>query len=320
MRTNSIALSGLVATVFASSLGCFAIDLVQKAKASRTTTFEVPIPESGQCNITTENGRVECIAGNVGEIQVEAQITANAKTIEKAQELVDQITVDRYERNGVAVISANIPRGISGSVSLTVTLPADTDLNIETSNGRIEVVGVTSGTTARTTNGAIQLEECTGQIEAKSSNGSITIDGDLLKEVNAMTSNGAVRIEGKLSPGNHRVRTSNGRISLETSGRPVRFVAETSNGKIRANGKKVKSGRTVTLGGENDSEGQSDEKIARIALETSNGSITVEHKDANDDDDSDEDEDDEEEEEDEDEEDEDDDLPIGAAILKELGL
>lgn len=345
MRTNSLALTGFVATIVATSFGCNISELIHQAKASKTTSFEVPIPEAGKCKIQTENGRVECIAGDVNEIQVEAEITAQAKTIELAEAYLDQITIDRVEIDGVAEITANIPRGVSGSVSLTVTLPADTELEVKTSNGRIEVVGVASGTMARTSNGAIRLQECTGLIEAKSSNGRIEIDGDSLKEVNAVTSNGSVRIEGQLEKGNHRVKTSNGRISVDLSGAPVRFMAKTTNGKIRVNGRKVKSGQTITLGGGTETDDDSDDSIARLALETSNGSISVESgdsraersddegEDGDDDqeDESDEDDDDEDEgddkedgdgEDDEDGKDDDDrtELPIGEAILKGLGL
>ncbi len=328
MRKNSLALTGFVATIFATSFGCNVSELIHRAKAARTTSFEMPIPEAGKCKIRTVNGRVECIAGNVSEIQVKAEITAHAKTIELAQDFADQITIDRVEIDGVAEITANIPRGISGSVSLTITLPADIELDAKTSNGRIEVVGVTSGTTVRTNNGAIRLDECTGQIEAKSSNGSIQIDGDSLKEVNAVTSNGSIRIEGQLEKGNHRIKTRNGRITIDLHGAPVRFMAKTTNGKIRANGRKVKRGKTVTLGSMHESDDQSDDSIARLALETSNGSISVNHSDSEDeesDDEGDEASDDEEDEASDDEEDEDEDddraeLPIGAAILKRLGL
>ena len=333
MRSNSLALTGLIATVFASSLGCTIVEMVQSEKATRSTEFTVPIPESRLCEIRTENGKIQCIAGDVTEIQVDAQITANASTIEKAEELVESITVDRSEEDGVAKIIANIPRGVSGSVSLTVILPSDMQLKLRSSNGAIEVVGVTDNTAARTSNGSIHLEECAGEIEAKSSNGKITIDGSSLKKVNAATSNGSVHIKGFLSSGNHVVRTSNGSIHVDAFGPPVQIRAKTSMGKIRANGRKVKRGQTVTLGINADDE--SDESIAHLSLDTSNGSITVTHKqseadesvvgfDDDDEDGDDEDEDDEDEDDDEDDdEDEDEGTPIGAAIrdvLNDLGI
>ncbi len=317
MRSNSLALTGLIATVFASTLGCTVVEMVQSQQATRSTEFTVPIPESGECEIRTENGKVQCIAGDVTEIQVIAEITARASTIEKAEALVESITVDRSEQEGVAKIIANIPRGVSGSVSLTVILPSDTRLQTRTSNGSIEIIGLTDDTSARTSNGSIQIEACAGEIEAKSSNGKISIDGHSLTKIQATTSNGSVHIKGHLSGGEHVVRTSNGSIQVDAIGPAVRIRAQTSMGKVLVNGHRVKRGQTVTLGQRG--EHRTDDSIAQLSLETSNGSITVTHETAAGDqtvgqfdDDSDQDDSDQGDSDDEDQEDDDDeDLPDG---------
>jgi len=280
MRSNPLALTGLVATILASSLGCDLGDVLGQVKSMRLTDFTVPIPESGECVISCQNGQVQCKAGDVSEIQVKAVITARAGTTERAEELVERITIDRTEIDGVARITANIPTGVNGSVSMAVTVPSDTKLNIRTSNGRIEVTGVSNRTIAHTSNGAIRLDDCAGDIDATSSNGKITIQGDLLNNVQARTSNGAIRIKGSLAEGDHHVRTSNGAIRVNVTGPPITVTAKTSNAKIRANGRKIKNGQTVTLGVESSSEESSDEGVARLSLKTSNGSIEVEHSES----------------------------------------
>lgn len=276
MRSTSLAVTGLIATVFASIAGCSVVEMVQSEQATRSTEFTVPLPESGECEVRTENGKIQCIAGDVKEIQVLAEITARASTVEKAEALVESITVDRSEQEGVAQIIANIPRGVSGSVSLTVILPSNTKLQARTSNGSIEIVGVTDDTTARTSNGSIGIEACDGEIDARSSNGKISIDCHALKKIQATTSNGSVHIKGQLNGGEHVVRTSNGSIHVDAIGPAVRIRAKTSRGRISVNGHKVKRGQTVTLG-QSGIDG-ADDTIALLSLDTSNGSITVTHE------------------------------------------
>jgi DUF4097 and DUF4098 domain-containing protein YvlB len=304
MRSPSIALTGLAVTIFVSSIGCDLPNvniggLTGKEKAIRISEFNVPIPEASKVEIRTENGRVRCVAGDVTEIEVEAEITAWAKSIELAEEHVEQITVERFEEDGVAKILANIPRRISGSVALTIIVPADTQLNIRTTNGAIEVKGPMKRTAARTSNGKIDLEDCVGEIEARSSNGKVKIEGELLTKVKAETSNGSIEIDGTLGAGDHYAETSNGSIHVELEGAPVRITADTSNGRIRANGRKIKSGKTFTIGPKQ-TEPPTDDNIARLSLDTSNGSITVEHEGMDDDDGEDDDDEDDEEDDDED--------------------
>jgi hypothetical protein len=277
MDRKSIVIAGLVGLILTATQGCNLASLIGKEKATRTDHFTIPIPEAGKCVIRTQNGRIRCVADEVSEITIEAEITARAATVEEAENRLEQITIERTESEGVATIAANVPRGVNGSVSIIVRIPAETTLNLQTSNGEIDVTGVTGGITGVTSNGSVQIEDCVGDIDLKSSNGKLTIKGESLANVKARTSNGSVRVDGSLGLGNHEIQTSNGSIKVALVGTPVNVTARTSNGKMTANGRKIKKGEKTVLGVPDGAELSSAGDAAEISLTTSNGSITITH-------------------------------------------
>ena len=122
-----------------------------------------------------------------------------------------------------------------------------------------------------------RIIDCAGAIDVLSSNGKLTLKGEL-ESVKAKTSNGSVEIEGSLNPGDHEIRTSNGSIRASLTGNPVTVTASTSHGSITANGKKMKKGKTFTLGAPSEESATSVGDTAQVSLTTSNGSIKVSHK------------------------------------------
>ncbi|ACZ29252.1 hypothetical protein Xcel_0213 [Xylanimonas cellulosilytica DSM 15894] len=154
------------------------------------------------------------------------------------------------------------------SGGLDVTLPADTevvvrtsngdvvasglagDANLRTSNGRIEALRIDGRLTARTSNGSIAVRDAGGDVEARTSNGSVEV-ARVGGSLEAETSNG--RVDVRDVAGDARATASNGRIDVEQVGGNV--FARTSNGPVTVRG----SGDPV-----------------RLTIDTSNGSQTIE--------------------------------------------
>jgi len=189
----------------------------------------------------------------VSEIIVKAEIKANAASHARAQKQAERITVERTDDDGVANIKAKVPGGTHGSVSLTLIVPAQLNLDLETTNGAINVV------------------DMTGSVEAESTNGRVAVIGNELSTVNLETTNGSIHLKGSLLPGEHDLETTNGSIHIELVGAPVTIEADTRNGRITANGQRLERGALVTLGG------RDDEAAARLMAETTNGSIRITH-------------------------------------------
>ena len=141
------------------------------------------------------------------------------------------------------------------SVDYTVEVPAGVDVEGSTQNGAIELSAV-GEVDVRTSNGRIELEDVTGSVNAETSNGRIVgrgLDGDGIR---ARTSNGLIELElGQAQ--DVEARTSNGAIDLTVPEASYRVTAETSNGRTDIGVADDPDGRYV------------------LELRTSNGSITV---------------------------------------------
>ena len=141
------------------------------------------------------------------------------------------------------------------SVEYTIDVPAGVDVRGATSNGAIKLSDV-GEVDVQTTNGRIELDDVAGSIIAETSNGRILgrdLNGDGIR---ASTSNGAIDLElGE--PQDVEARTSNGAIDLTVPSASYQVSTETSNG-------------STDIQVPNESDGR-----FSLDLRTSNGSITV---------------------------------------------
>lgn len=277
MQRQSMVIAGLASLMVAAAGGCNVLGFIGQERAVRTESFTLPIPATGKCVVRTVNGQIRCVAAPVSEISVEAKVTARGKSVEQAERNLDQILLDGTEKDGVANVVAIVPRGTYGSVSITLTIPAEMMLELQSSNGGIDVSGVTGSVSGTTSNGGVHVTDCLGPINVRSSNGKLTVKGDVLVAVQGQTSNGTIEVDGVLAPGRHKLQTSNGSVNVSLRGHPVAFTATTSNGSIKANGAKVKKGQRMILGGTTAADLPLEGEAAELSISTSNGSVNVSH-------------------------------------------
>jgi DUF4097 and DUF4098 domain-containing protein YvlB len=143
--------------------------------------------------------------------------------------------------------------GTDAGADIAVTLPADANVDLRTSNGGIEVVDIQNSGKLRTSNGKISLENVKGEFEVSTSNGDIDFRGE-------MTAGGM-----------NRLTTSNGSMEVTLLGEPsVKLDAATSNGEIIC-----KLPIVATERGVNHLVGVVGGGDADLIIETTNGSIVV---------------------------------------------
>jgi DUF4097 and DUF4098 domain-containing protein YvlB len=173
---------------------------------------------------------------------------------------------------------------------LDVTVPSGVVVEIEASNGTIEVVGdfdarrlVTSNgrvvaegvhgdLEVRTSNGEIRLTNHEGALDAHTSNGRIAIEGQSGGAIALETSNGRIEYRGTIEAGTeNRAQTSNASILIELEGEPsLTLEARTSNSSIASRYALLDSDRTDTT-----LTGRIADGAAQLTLRTSNGTIEV---------------------------------------------
>jgi len=263
--------------------------------ATKVETVELPFEAPVRLDVDTSNGGVT-VQGVEGIEAVSVTVTLRSKgeTLGEAQDRVDRI-VYHVEQSGNRITARYLAseqeadvRRYSG-VGFDVLVPAETRVEVDTSNGAIAIDDIDGTIHLDTSNGAIDVYDSSGSLNADTSNGRIEVvrfNGDLRLDtsngamwleqvsgtVDGETSNGSLHYTGTPATGSNRLRTSNGSITVRVPiDASIAFVAETSSAKIRS---------SLPLVGDT----QGDEWSAELnpptdttfTLRTSNGTIRIE--------------------------------------------
>lgn len=186
--------------------------------------------------IKTTNGWVEVIAAPDREdIHVHAEVTAGGGTVEQAeQRLADMVLNIARDTSRTLSIAADFPTpgNMRDRVNLTIRVPGEAELRIESTNGSVRVNEMSGQLTVKSTNGRVTIEEHHGAASVTTTNGRIRLEqhrGD----VTARSTNGRVVLVDH--DGSAEVRTTNGRITASlTPNQPGPLQLQTVNGRIEA--------------------------------------------------------------------------------------
>ena len=249
-----------------------------------TETREDSFTVTGQPRVIvkSENGNIEVNAGSSDEVLIEATLRDAPRVKYEVSQTGDIITIDvKVERHwwfwGM------------GGADITVTTPAATNLELNTSNGLIELHGISGSGSLETSNGRLVLDDVKGDFEGRTSNGRIEVEAmegsAFLRtsngpihieaasgEFDVQTSNGSISFSGNMTAGgSNRLVTSNGDVDVELLGMPsVVLDAETSNGDVSS---ELPILATVTR--EERLVGKIGAGEADLYIRTSNGSVTI---------------------------------------------
>jgi hypothetical protein len=231
-----------VLILFVAIVAC--IPAFASEKETRDDTFSVGA--TPKIVVSSDNGQINVVTGNEGTINVKATIRRPDDVEYGVVQEGDTVRVEARVRSVWGF-------GPDPGADITVTLPADANVDLRTSNGAIEVVDIQNSGKLRTSNGRISLENVKGEFEVDTSNGDIGFRGE-------MTAGGM-----------NQLTTSNGSVEVTLLGEPsVKLDAATSNGEIIcklpivATESEVKRLVGVVDGGD-----------AGLVIETVNGSITI---------------------------------------------
>jgi putative adhesin len=301
----------LVAVALFGLFGCDIEEIIEAASGNVSANREITqvYEIAGLLDLTVEssNGYVivqsadsttmSIVPGDTANVTVKAFLRSRADTLEKAQERVNAIVVEMIQTGDNLLLRYNSAdqslevRKYSG-VSFEVTVPAQADVEVDTSNGAITIRGIEGQFNLDTSNGAIDLIDLSGVVAADTSNGAIDVDGftgalnletsngaidieDVEAAVNARTSNGRIDFSGILVGGSHSLRTSNGAINVEVPlDANITFDASTSIGSISTNLQLM--GDTEGRSWNASMNSHSVQSSQTLELHTSNGNIRIE--------------------------------------------
>ena len=265
VRRRPWLIPGLLAVViititFSVSAGCN--ECSDAATETRDNSFTVgDIPK---IVVNTSNGGIEVNAGSDSEVRVQATLTEPDRIDYTVSQVGDTITVEAKAKGGGSWTGCM-------SAEITVTVPARTDVDFETSNGAVELHEIEGSGKVRTSNGKIVLDNVKGDFEGRTSNGKVDARG-VKGEFSLQTSNGRISFRGELTAGgSNRLVTSNGSVDVELLGTPsVSLEASTSNGDVTS-----ELPMTTTLVEDKHIVGTIGDGEADLDISTSNGDVTI---------------------------------------------
>lgn len=202
------------------------------------------------------NGGVRVEGWDRDEVRVRAVVQVRAESEERAREILGEIEV----RTDGARVRSDGPRvdwddDEGWHVNYRIRAPRSTDLELESTNGGLQVTAIEGDLDLDTTNGGISLDEVGGGVRAHTTNGGIDI---------------------RLSGGTWRgsgldARTTNGGIRLAVpDGFAAHLEAETVHGDIHTDFPITVQGRIGReLSGDLNGGGPT------VRLETTNGGISI---------------------------------------------
>ena len=270
----------------------------EEQASTHDDTFEVG--DSPRLDVQSFKGLVRVTAGEPGSIRVRAKLS-DPRTVEySAVQQGDTIRVEASPRGR----SSGFLSGLFGSnlgLSIEVTAPNATELDVVTTNGLVEIDGMERGGTVRTSNGPVRVSDLKGDLGATTSNGPITVKGfqgsakltssngpisiqDGHGGFQVQSSNGAITLQGVLEPGSRNsLATSNGGIKVALDAEPsLKLTASTVNGQVRCEipgfvvSEDSQHQRPRRHGGRAKKlEGKVGEGEAELVAQTVNGTITV---------------------------------------------
>ena len=240
------------------------------------------------------NGPIIVRATDTTQISVSLRLEIFARSESAAREYMERVNAYSEREGDTLAFRVRIPRpprNVGLSTRYQVSAPPGVDLNLETSNGPIDVQNWLARVEAKTSNGPIHVAHTQGYLHLNTTNGKINLE-DIRGHLYGSTSNGAITAEIEqqtdlmvfsTSNGNIRVnvRDGNAPITIKTSNGAIQLAlpfsyhghleAHTSNGRIRSElPVVVHESRENSLVGELQ-QGGNDE----VRLETSNGSILL---------------------------------------------
>ncbi len=239
-----------------------------------SATEDLRLPGLPRLNIRLDEGSVRITERIGSRIEMQIRRTAAAPSAETARSLLDAVVVEAAEDGEAVEIRGRRTGGFAWRaseelrLSLDVSVPPGTTLEVRTGAGRIVLAGLTGPVLAvsmdgritaeglrspdsedtapihlRTAAGRIEGEDIEGRIHAETGEGSIRLTGRLV-EVTAWTGDGAVEVEtlpgNSVTDGDWRLRSADGRVSLR--------LAEGTDAEVFVFGRRLSAEESEALG------------------------------------------------------------------------
>jgi putative adhesin len=252
MKLRNISSSALSAFAIAILICLHALPAAAAAQGSFQRTLQVTGPV--HMDLTTGSGNVEVRTGSASAVQVTGHIRASEWFGGDVQEKIKRLRANppiQQSGNAIRIGHIDDPELRHNiSINYEVTVPAETELRVESGSGNQRVEGirgpleVSAGSGglkisaigdrvhAETGSGDIEIEQVKGNVHAKTGSGSIQAE-EIAGGFEADTGSGHITLK-QTAPGSVRVDTGSG--GMELRGVRGSLDAKAGSGTIEAEG------------------------------------------------------------------------------------
>jgi hypothetical protein len=259
---------------------------------SRVDTFAVGAPARLSANLDV-SGEMDVRRGSNDAIRVEATLRGAWRVDYRVTQAGETVELD-VDRTALAWVVGGFP-----SAQIRVTVPAATEVTLETHRGSLALEGVEGASALRTSHGDIRVQHVRGALDASARHGAVEIadlvgsarvhsrHGDVTVRdakgaFDVSTRHGAISLGAELLPGGRsRLETRNGSVAVRLLGSPnVRFEAWSRNGKVTSRFRSDEASRLSIPRGRRRAETAVSGTIGRgeaeLVIETRNGAVSIE--------------------------------------------
>lgn len=184
--------------------------------------------------VKNSNGRIEVSSWDKNEVEIIAYIRVEGEK-SKAQKMLDRIEIEIEQDDDNISVETLVPKGIqegkgffswifgdnhsSYSVDYEIVVPKESDLNLNTSNGRVAVENISGRVRMQSTNGKIEARDINGLLRCETTNGKIHADFTKItsdEELIFRTTNGSIKLYLPEEYGGYAdLKTTNGHIDSD---------------------------------------------------------------------------------------------------------
>ena len=196
------------------------------ATAEKEFKETIDFREGGEIYLKNVNGSVDVKSWEREEVEIVANIEVKAGRMDDAEDFLNEVEINIDKSFDKIAIEVDYPeregggfwnlifRGGRPNVSVTFWLkvPKRSNLDMNSTNGKIEIYDIEGKVGSKSSNGSINVENVTGNAELRTTNGSISASG-VRGDTNAETTNGKVNL--KEITGNVSAKSTNGSINSQ---------------------------------------------------------------------------------------------------------
>jgi len=187
-----------------------------------------------ELEVKNSNGRIEVVSWDKNEVQIIAHIRVEGKE-SSAQKMIDRIEIEIEQNGNEIFVETLVPKGMKGhggffswlfgddrfsySVDYEINVPIESDLNLNTTNGRLSVEEVSGRIKMHSTNGKISARDISGLVRCETTNGRIHAEINKIssdEEMTFRTTNGSIKLYLPEEYGGYAdLKTTNGHIDSD---------------------------------------------------------------------------------------------------------